>query len=252
MSGTRISKLSSLDATTIASNDKFVVVDVDDVSNSTGRTKNILYSELKLSLIEDVTVEINHEFVNDITASVLSTVDIDISNLSSSVSTDISNLSSSVSTDISNLSSSVNYRIDNLDLIAGGGGISSQQCFESTFEQTIFNLDPLVTISNTLVYVDGALLPSTDYSVTTNIVTLSSSFAESSSVCIIDFGQTSSVDFSSDDIINSSSLSGVTVSDALDILSASIASLPAGYVSRSIILIEDGLPISGSILFKAD
>jgi len=190
MSGKRITKLQTLTSASLSPDDVFAVVDVSDTNNSTGVTKRITYSELTKAFTDRVNVVVNNEFVQD---------------------------------NIYILSQSIVGMINNLP--TGGGGVASQQCFESSVGQMVFDLNPSVTVPNTLTYVNGVLLTNNDYTVTTSSVTLDFTVPESSSVCVVDYGQTYSIS----DFISS-----------------------YGYETKSVVIEIEGVPTSGSILFKPD
>ena len=76
--------------------------------------------------------------------------------------------------------------VSTTNYITGGSFDINEQNFTATAGQTVFNLSPTVDTSNTLVFLNGARLKSTDYTLTTSQVTLLSAVNLSDEISVID------------------------------------------------------------------
>ena len=71
---------------------------------------------------------------------------------------------------------------------SGGGGIQSQQCYITSGSETTIPLSPSVTAAESLVFVNGIKLSSTDYTLASTYLTLVTASLSNDEICVIDYG----------------------------------------------------------------
>jgi len=71
---------------------------------------------------------------------------------------------------------------------SGGGGIQSTQTHTATAGQTVFSLSPTINASESIVFVNGVIIDSSDYTLTNSQLTLGFSSVINDEIIVVDFG----------------------------------------------------------------
>jgi hypothetical protein len=71
---------------------------------------------------------------------------------------------------------------------SGGGGIQSQQCYITSGSETTIPLNPSVNVDESLVFLNGIKLTTSDYSLTSNYLSLVTASLTNDEICVIDYG----------------------------------------------------------------